>query len=128
MSTSKITPRTGTSFAIQGCDLTVLICSRYTDQNGQPQGFLRQQNGAITNIVIPNATSSTPWAINPAGDTVGVWVGAAGTHSFLRAPNGAITDIDIPGATFTQPVGINEAHAIAGYYGNAQGTHGFIRT
>jgi hypothetical protein len=28
VSTSKMKPRTGTSFAIQGCDRTLLICSR----------------------------------------------------------------------------------------------------
>jgi len=49
-----------------------LVMGRYSDVNGQPQCFLRQPNGTIVKITILGAVSATPWAINPAGDIVGV--------------------------------------------------------
>ena len=104
-----------------------LVMGRYNDVNGQPQCFLR--HSTIAKITIPGAVSATPWAINPAGDIVGVWADAAGNHSFLRAASGSITAIDVAGATYTQPVGLNAAGQITGYYSDANGhTHGFLRS
>jgi hypothetical protein len=64
--------------------------------------------------------------INTAGDIVGIWSDATGSHGFLLQA-GAFTPINFPLATSTTAVGINDTGEIAGFYSDAAGnTHGFI--
>jgi hypothetical protein len=69
---------------------------------------------------VPNATSTQPAAINPAGEITGSYVNAAGKHGFLRRATGALILFDAPN---NDPVGVqligitsmNAAGRIAGY-------------
>ena len=72
----------------------------------------------------PPLTAAT--GINTAGDIVGVWSDATGSHAFLLH---VFTPINFPLATSTSAFGINDTGEIAGFYSDAAGnTHGFIFT
>ncbi len=98
-----------------------------------------QCRGTFTTIDFPGATQTRAHGINSAGDIVGLYTDASGTHGYLlrsgqfapidvpgsgsikpsasnaaQSPN--FTVIDFPGALSTQAWGINEAGDIVGYY------------
>jgi hypothetical protein len=74
--------------------------------------------------------------INPAGDIVGRYTDATGTHGFLLS-HGMVTTIDVggfgaalgcPGATFTTAEGLNAVGEISGFCNDANGnSKGFLR-
>jgi probable HAF family extracellular repeat protein len=77
-------------------------------------------------MAAPSATSTGAAGINAAGDIVGAWSDAAGSHGFLLQA-GVFTPIDFPLATRTTAFGISDTGEIAGFYDDAAGnTHGFI--
>ena len=63
--------------------------------------------------------------INTAGDIVGRWLDATGSHGFLYQA-GVFTPINFPLATSTTAFGINDTGEIAGFYADAAATHGFV--
>jgi len=66
------------------------------------------------------------YGINNAGQIVGSYVDATGTHGFLFS-DGTFTTIDDPLATQgTFALGINNAGEIVGLYVDAAGDHGFL--
>jgi hypothetical protein len=81
---------------------------------------------SFTAIDFPGATATVAAGINAAGDIVGGWSDATGTHGFLLQA-GVFSPISFPLATSTTAFGINDTGEIAGFYSDAAGTgHGFI--
>jgi uncharacterized protein (TIGR03437 family) len=73
------------------------------------------------------ATAATPTAINNAGQVLGTYVSASGTHCFLRSPDGTITSFDPPGANFTC-AGLNNLGQAVGTFSEANIARGYIRS
>jgi uncharacterized membrane protein len=80
-----------------------------------------------TTLDDPLATGTTAaLGINGAGQIVGIYTNASGTHGFLES-GGTYTTLDDPSATAgTYASGINGTGQIAGYYFNGTGEHGFL--
>lgn len=67
--------------------------------------------------------------INNAGQIVGWFGDATGTHGFLYAGGTFSTlDVPFPGGDSTRAWGINNADQIVGSFGDATGPHGFLNT
>jgi probable HAF family extracellular repeat protein len=74
----------------------------------------------------PLATNSTQALdINNAGQIVGTYNDAAGSHSFLYS-GGTFTTIDAPSGTDTVATGINDLGQIVGVYSNGSVQHRFL--
>ena len=69
-----------------------------------------------SSIDYPGATSTTALDVSPAGDIVGSYTDATGTHGYLLGRNGRFTPIDFPNAVFTRAAGINARRDIVGTY------------
>jgi probable HAF family extracellular repeat protein len=99
---------------------------------GQASGFI-YTNGAFTRLNDPSAvtnpfgpTGTFAEGINNAGQVVGYYNGANGTHGFLYS-NGVYTTLDDPlGVDGTYATAINNTGQIAGYFIGANGYHGFV--
>jgi probable HAF family extracellular repeat protein len=88
---------------------------------GPPQGFL-YDNGTITMLDPPGATSSFAAAINDRGEVVGTYDDSSGDHGFIY-DNGTFTTLDAP----YDPVQINDRGEVAGNYFDSSDTeHGFV--
>lgn len=82
----------------------------------------------FTTLDVPGATATRVWGINDAGQIVGDFSNATGTHGFLDT-GGVFTTLDVPGVTsFTRAAGINETGQIVGIFVNSSGNHGFLDT
>src|SRR5262245_5770069 len=69
----------------------------------------------FTTIDPPGSILTIPFAINPAGDVVGLYTDAVGmTHGYLFHDN-AFTPVDFPGASGTRARGINPQGDVVGY-------------
>jgi probable HAF family extracellular repeat protein len=79
----------------------------------------------FTTIDVPGATFTDAAGINNAGQIVGTFSDATGTHGFLNT-GGVFATINVPGAFVTQAFGINDAGQVVGFFGDATGTHGFL--
>jgi len=76
-------------------------------------------DGTFTPIHVPGALGSVPAGINDAGQIVGWFSDATGTHGFLLS-GGNFTTIDVPGAALgTQALGINVTGQIVGVFTDA---------
>ena len=112
-----------------------MIAGYYVDAIDVLHGFIRAQNGAVTEFDVPGAGPETfVSSINPAGTITGYYEDENVVyHGFVRASDGTITQFDIPGAGTivfqgTFAIGINPAGAIAGYYVDARFVaHGFLQ-
>ena len=93
---------------------------------GNGQGFLLS-GGTLTTIAPPGALSSAASRINDAGQIVGWFSNAAGTHGFLLSGS-TFTTIDVPGAALgTQALGISATGQIVGVFTDAKSvSHGFL--
>jgi hypothetical protein len=81
-------------------------------------------------VDVPGSSYSNPYAINSAGDVVGFFLDAAGSHGFVLS-KGVYTTLDYPGAVpgTTGASGINDFGEVVGDYTDANGAlHGFIAT
>src|SRR6267378_2239255 len=77
-------------------------------------------------IDVPNASGTRAHGINDAGQIVGSFDDATGTHGFLK--DGATFVIfDVPGAFVTDPLAINNTGQIVGRFEDATGLHGFLK-
>jgi uncharacterized protein (TIGR03437 family) len=87
------------------------------------------QSFATFTFDVPGATSTVAKGMNNAGDIVGYYQDASGSHSYLRRANGPFVTIEAPGALpgMTYASGINNLGQIAGTFTDATGAHGFIR-
>ena len=74
----------------------------------------------VITLDFPGSTSTTPRGINSAGQIVGTYEGATGTHGFLYS-GGSFSTIDVPGAAATQALRINDIGQILGTYTDACG-------
>lgn len=83
-----------------------------------------------TRVDVPGAVSTSLFAINSKGQTVGLYEDGSGTsHAFLREVDGSIVTIDYPGAIFMAANGINSQGDIVGRWDDANGIrHSFLRT
>ncbi|MEK7406297.1 MAG: right-handed parallel beta-helix repeat-containing protein [Acidobacteriota bacterium] len=88
-------------------------------------GFTLAAADQFTNIVYPGANMTHARGINDAGDIVGEYFDAAGTHGFLLS-GGKFTSIDLPGARQTWARGINARGDIVGTYSDGTANHGFL--
>jgi uncharacterized membrane protein len=83
----------------------------------------------FSEVVIPGAILTNAQGINAAGDIVGIYRNAAGTHGFLLR-KGEVTTIDFPGASGTEARGISPDGQIVGTYRiagePAVNVHGFL--
>ncbi len=82
-------------------------------------------NYLFTTINVPGASLTLANGINNAGQIVGRFSDAMGTHGFLLS-GGVFTPIDVPGATFTDARGINNSGQIVGEFVDTTGDHGFL--
>jgi probable HAF family extracellular repeat protein len=71
---------------------------------------------------------STAVDINARGQTIGLYLDAAGTtRVYLRAASGSLTTLAFPGAVATVPFGIDNRGHVVGFYLDAnQVRHGFL--
>ena len=69
----------------------------------------------ITIFDVPGSTSTRANGINNAGQIVGGYTDATGTHGFLDI-NGTFTTLNFPGSTYTEATGINNLGQIVGIY------------
>ena len=79
---------------------------------------------------VPNAVFPRPFAVNAAGQIVGVYRDSRGVqHGFLREPDDTYTTLDYPNAIFTNAAGINARGEIVGRWTDANGiNHPYLRT
>ena len=88
------------------------------------------EHWTFTTIDFPGGTSTAALDINAAGEIVGSYNDANGTHGFLLSRNGEFTTIDFPDANFTRAPGINSRGDIVGTYrlrtDPMQARHGFL--
>ena len=118
-----------------------MVVGHWTDNSGtQGHGFLRQTNGKITNVDVPDTlpTDTSPFGINGWGRIVGSYslqcpfpAGSCTTdpHGFLRQTNGKYVRIDVPEMTYTVAFGIDFWGRVAGYTFEESTfqMHGFLR-
>jgi hypothetical protein len=111
-----------------------VIEGAFTDASGQ-HGFVAGPVG-LARFDFPGTSGVTQaFAIDNAGDVVGVYTDAAGaSHGFRRSPGGAITALPpAPGAGTgsgqgTFPTGITDSGQIVGFYVGADGVaHGYAQ-
>jgi probable HAF family extracellular repeat protein len=93
---------------------------------GNGQGFLLS-GGTLTTMAPPGASSSAASGIDDAGQIVGWFSNAAGTHGFLLSGS-KFTTIDVPGAALgTQALGISATGQIVGVFTDVESiSHGFL--
>jgi len=84
---------------------------------GEPEGFVRAQDGTITTFLI-NGMPTNATGINNLGQIVGY----AGGLGFIRNADGTFITFAIP--SFAQALGINDSSAVVGY---TAGPLGFLR-
>jgi hypothetical protein len=123
--------------APKGINPAGAITGTVTDSSNATHGYVRAQDGTITNFDPQGSTVTVPLSINPAGVIAGDYADASFVfHGFVRAANGTITTFDAPGAgtgpgqgSFVFSEAINYAGAIAGaYFDSNNVVHGFLRT
>src|SRR5580658_5759867 len=98
------------------------------DNANTAQGFTLVLPNSFTNENFPGATQSMVTGINQNGDTVGIFMDAAGnTHGFTDI-GGTFKTVDNPASpVFNQGLGINNSDETVGYYAPTQlGTTGQI--
>ena len=76
----------------------------------------------FTTIDVPGATSTSAYGINDAGQIVGSFNNATGSHGFLK-DGATFTGFNVPGTTDTDASGINDAGQIVGDFGG----NGFLK-
>jgi hypothetical protein len=124
-----------TIFAFACFILSPLAGARDGVLNLSDRDLLRPEP-TFTTFDVPDARSTVPFAINPAGLITGVWVDDVNRarHGFLRDSNGTISTFDAPGAGTdqfqgTRSVSINPSGTVTGYYLDASDVyHGHLRT
>jgi hypothetical protein len=100
-----------------------------------PQRSMRAQDTApaplFQSVDVPGATLTNAQGINAAGDIVGFYANASGTHGFALS-GGMLATIDYPGAAYTDARGINSQGEIVGAYRlpgePAVNFHGYVRS
>jgi probable HAF family extracellular repeat protein len=97
--------------------LSVLLCSLVAAQDA---------SYTFTSIDVPGTTHTEVQGINTAGQIVGRFGDATGTHGFLTSNGTTFTTINVPGAIYTVAHGINDRGEIVGAFADATGTHGFL--
>jgi PKD repeat protein len=88
-------------------------------------GFL-WDSGTFTTINVPGAYDTETLGINGAGQVVGWFSDATGTHGFLKDGD-TLTTFDVPGASGTVARGINSTGQIVGTFWDLTGTRGFLK-
>ncbi|HEY3777115.1 MAG TPA: hypothetical protein VGL35_03580 [Rhizomicrobium sp.] len=105
----------------------------YTDAKyAHAYGFIRQADGTIAQIDVPNSKHHHTYAgpIDGEDDVTGYYESSdkgVVEHGFLSAPDGTITTFDGPGAYETLPNDIN-ARVIVGSYYTYDANHAFMRS
>ena len=124
---------TGTQ--INGVNDGGVIEGAFSDASGQ-HGFV-DGAGGLVRFDFPGTRGVTQaFAIDNAGDVVGVYADAAGaSHGFLRSPGGAITALPSPPGAGTAsgqgtfPAGITDSGEIVGFYVGPDGVaHGYVQS
>jgi len=113
------------AFAQQGDSATLDSATfLYTVTPQVPPPPLAKLN--YTNIDIPGVATSVVEGINDAGDTVGLFADATGTHAFMQDSNG-LHVLSFPVGTTGTPLAINNRGDIVGSIrDSARKTHGFL--
>jgi hypothetical protein len=110
------------------------ITGFYVDANNNQHGFLRDNNGKITEFDPPGSILTNPNAIDGSGEITGFYFDASFVgHAFLRDQQGNFTTIDVPGADMTGDgngtfgVGVISNGDVEGVYVDINGVlHGFL--
>jgi uncharacterized membrane protein len=98
----------------------------YLDRAGTPHGF-QLSDGVYTDIDLPGATFTLPWALNNRGQVAGFTTDAlpvpeaTDVHGFVlhRGVGGPVSRIDVPGAVIgTVALDIKDGGTVVGMYGN----------
>ena len=91
-------------------------------------GGITTLSGGLTTFTIAGSNYVFVNGINNAGEVVGYYADASGTHGYLRNSNGSILTFDVPGAVNTTVAnGVNDLGQIAGYYYDGSVSHGYLR-
>jgi hypothetical protein len=124
-------------FTPMGINGAEQITGFYVDANSVQHGFVRAQNGSITEFDPPGSILTNPNAIDAPGEITGFYFDANFVgHAFLRDQQGNFTTIDAPGADMTPGsgngtfgVGLTPNGYVEGVYVDANGVlHGFVRS
>jgi hypothetical protein len=94
-------------------------------------GYLRDESGRFTKVLLPGAAGSKLGDINNRGEIVGAYPDATAIHNFVRDRRGGYTTFDLPGAPGTEVgVGdINDRGQIVSFYTDGTGTYrSFLRS
>lgn len=107
-----------------------LILADYFDSAGLHPAI--DDNGRFTTLAVPGATSTVVRTgtsgpgllpvINDAGEAIGSYTDAAGSHAFLYDGNGGYATLAVPGGFNTVATGINAAGQVIGTYATGPGT------
>jgi hypothetical protein len=112
------------------------ITGFYVDANSVQHGFVRANNGKITEFDPLGSIFTNPNAIDALGEITGFYFDANFVgHAFLRDQYGNFTRIDAPGADMTGDgngtfgVGLTPNGGVEGVYVDVNGVlHGFVRS
>jgi len=102
---------------------------RYADSKFKVHGFLRNADGKVITVDVPDAKSTSVLALNQGHDSAGRWDDAKTFHSFVRKANNRYFAFDPPKAVKSMATDINDDGVVAGNYEKADGiSRGYIRT
>ena len=111
-----------------------VVAGNFEDDSGIFHGFIRQPDGTVTVITVPNSSTTpglgtTTLGINERGWISGhFWDSHNVEHGYSRSPGGQFFQIDVPGATSTAGGGINNEGIVVGHYNIGAAEFGYIAT
>lgn len=103
------------------------IAGLYTNMMVTPnrtEGYVID-DGVFTPLVVPGSSVTAAWDVNPAGEVVGFYRDATGSHGFALTADGYLS-IDVPGATQTLALGTNKNGDVVGSYIAGGKNYGFL--
>ena len=99
-----------------------VVVGTLEDASGIFHGFIRQPDGTVTVITVPNSSTT------PGLGTTTLGINEDGWISGHFPPGGRFFQIDVPGATSTAGGGINNEGIVVGHYNIGAAEFGYIAT
>ena len=107
-------------------DLSRIVGRYINTTESRVEGYVID-NGVFAALLVPDATMTAAWDVNPRGDIVGIFRDGVGFHGFIWTEAGPTT-LDFPGAAHTRAFGVNAAGDVVGTYVMGGVTRGFLAT
>ena len=111
-----------------------VVVGTFEDASGIFHGFIRQPDGTVTVITVPNSSTTPGFGTTTLGINEGGWISGHFwdshnvEHGYTRSPGGRFFQIDVPGATSTAGGGINNEGIVVGHYNIGAAEFGYIAT